>query len=99
MIQNIEGRNSNVSIDMSNDINISSNELNPPPPNNCNKTNKYKLKKFRNNYECLSTPDGFKIGKWQKDEHVLFLKACEKYGNNWGMVKILNYFNFRFKMR
>jgi hypothetical protein len=67
--------------------NIITEEPNPPPPTKKKKTNKIKLKKFRNNYTCLNTPDGFKIGKWQKDEHILFLRACEKYGNNWAKVK------------
>jgi hypothetical protein len=51
------------------------------------KITRIKIKKFRNNYACHSTVDGFHIGKWQKDEHLQFLQACEKHGNNWSKVR------------
>lgn len=36
--------------------------------------------------EIQCSEDGFKIGKWQREEHLQFLKACEKHGNNWAKV-------------
>jgi hypothetical protein len=99
MIQNIEGQNSDVRTEMSNFNKTESNQAS----SNTKITITNNFKKFRNNYTCQSTPDGFQIGKWQKDEHILFLRACEKYGNNWAKVKFFIFLTFlilcRFKTR
>ncbi len=30
---------------------------------------------------------GFRIGRWDNDEHCKFLESCFKFGNNWRKVK------------
>jgi hypothetical protein len=46
--------------------------------------------------EPTNTQTSFKEGKWDKEEHALFLTACHQHGNNWAKVRIF-YFIFKIK--
>jgi hypothetical protein len=57
-----------------------------------------KIRKLaRTSIDIIYSKDGFKMGKWQKEEHLQFLQACEKHGNNWTKVICLFNFIYRYK--
>ena len=60
-----------------------STSLSTPP-----KINKKRLgtsRKNKINIELLKSK-GYHTGKWTQEEHIQFLQACLKYGNNWTKV-------------
>ena len=65
------------------------NITNHPRENEVKKKIRLKMRKIRKNKQIELTKEGYKMGKWQRDEHLIFIKACEKHGNNWTKVKII----------
>ncbi len=43
------------------------------------------IRKNKTSFEELRTK-GFQTGKWNQKEHLEFLQACLKHGNNWTRV-------------
>jgi len=58
--------------------------------NSKNCINKWQLGKRRISNASVVSVDpetGMHIGRWEKDEHERFMKACYNYGDDWKKVK------------
>jgi hypothetical protein len=54
------------------------------------KIRRFKLKKkstLASDSNIQFDSKGYRIGKWDNAEHIHFLEACYKFGNNWSKVK------------
>jgi hypothetical protein len=56
------------------------------------KLNKKRLGMIMKNKIRLDTlrSQGYHTGKWTQEEHIQFLHACLKHGNNWTRVILFN---------